>query len=93
MKTAVSAYSFEGYIREGKMTQLSCVAKAAEMGFAAIEFTDMKAQSLDEQKRLAESIRKEAERVGIEVIAYTIGGCLYKESREEELAEIARLKN
>ena len=93
MKTAVSAYSFEGYIREGKMTQLSCVAKAAEMGFGAIEFTDMKAEGLDEQKKLAESIRKEAERVGIEVIAYTIGGCLYKESREAELAEIARLKD
>ena len=93
MKTAVSAYSYEGYIREGKMTQLSCVAKAAEMGFSAIEFTDMKAPTLDEQKKLAESIRKEAERVGIEVIAYTIGGCLYKGSREEDLAEIERLKN
>ena len=93
MKTAVSAYSFEGYIREGKLTQLDCVAVAAEMGFSAIEFTDMKAPTLDEQKKLAESIRLEAERVGIAVAAYTIGGCLFKETREEELLEIERLKN
>lgn len=93
MKLAVSAYSFEGYVREGKLTQLTCVAKAAEMGFSAIEFTDLKADGLDAQKRLAEEIRKEAERVGIAVAAYTIGGCLFKDSREEEAAEVARLRD
>ena len=93
MKTSISAYSYEGYIREGKLTQLTCVEKAAEMGFSAIEFIDMKADTLDGQKRLAESIRREAERVGIEIAAYTIGGCLWKETREEELAEVERLKN
>ena len=91
MKIAVSAYSYESYVREGKLTQLSCVAKAAEMGFSAIEFTDMKGEGLDEQKRLAEAIRKEAERYGIEVIAYAIRGELFKGSPEKDAAEVKRL--
>ena len=48
MKTSVSSYSFSQYIREGKLTQLDCVAKAKEMGFDGIEFTDLNGANLEE---------------------------------------------
>jgi sugar phosphate isomerase/epimerase len=92
MKTSVSSYSFSQYIREGKLTQLDCVAKAKEMGFDGIEFTDLNGANLEEQKAYAAEIKAEADRVGIEIVSYTIGGCLYKETREEMDAEVARLK-
>lgn len=92
MKTSVSSYSFRQYIRAGKLTQLECVSKAKEMGFDGIEFTDLAAEGLEAQKELAKQIRAEAERVGIEIVAYTIGAKLYRETEEECEAEIERLK-
>ncbi len=92
MKIGVSSYSYAGYIRAGKMTQFDCVAKAHEMGFDGIEFTDLAADTLDEQLALAEKIKKEAERVGIEIVAYTIAANLYHDTEEECDAEVERLK-
>ena len=39
MKLSVSSYSFNQYIKAGKLTQLECVAKAKELGF---EVTSLK---------------------------------------------------
>ena len=74
------------------MTQLDCVAKAKEMGFDGIEFTDLKGDGIEEQIALAKEIASEAERVGIKVIAYTIGANLYHDKKEDSEAEIERLK-
>ena len=41
MKISVSSYSYQQYIRAGKMTQLDCVARAKDLGFDAIEFIDL----------------------------------------------------
>lgn len=83
MKISVSSYSFAQYIWQGKMTQLDCVAKAKEMGFDAIEFIDIDgAPDLALQKENAKKIRAEADRVGIEINAYTIGACLYQPTEE-----------
>ena len=92
MKISVSSYSFSQYIRAGKLTQLECVAKAKEMGFDAIEFTDIAGESLDEQKAMAKKIKDEADRVGIDINAYTIGANLYHESEEDSEKEVERLK-
>ena len=92
MKISVSSYSFSQYIRAGKLTQLECVAKAKEMGFDAIEFTDIAGESLDEQKAMAKKIKEEADRVGIDINAYTIGANLYHESKEDSEKEVERLK-
>lgn len=93
MKISVSSYSFKQYICQGKMTQFDCVAKAKELGFDAIEFIDLDgAPDLALQKENARKIRAEAERLGIEINAYTIGGCLFKETQEEMDAEVERLK-
>ena len=92
MKVSVSSYSFSQQIWAGKMTQLDCVAKAKEMGFDAIEFTDIVGETLDQQKEYAKKIREEADRVGIEINAYTIGANLFQPTPEAQAAEVERLK-
>ena len=73
------------------MTAFECVAKAKEMGFDGIEFTDLPGETLEDQKKLAAEIRDEAARVGIEINAYTIGANLYRDTDEESDAEVSRL--
>lgn len=92
MKISVSSYSFDQYISKGQMTQLDCVAKAKELGFDAIEFVDLAGANVEEQKEYAKKIKEEADRVGIEINAYIIGGHLYQETQEASDAEVARLK-
>lgn len=93
MKISVSSYSFQQYIRKGLMTQLDCVAKAKEMGFDAIEFIDIDGKGdLELQKENARKLRAEADRVGITINAYTIGACLYQDTRAAMDAEVERLK-
>ena len=74
------------------MSQSDCVKKAKEMGFDAIEFTDLKGDTLEEQKEYAALIRREADACGIDINAYTIGACLYQDTEEEMQAEVERLK-
>lgn len=92
MKVSVSSYSFSQYIGDGKMKQIDCAAKAKEMGFDAVEFTPIDGGDFELQKENARKIREEAERVGIEINAYTIGANLYSDSAEEMEKEVERLK-
>ena len=41
MRVSVSSYSFGQQVWAGKMTQLDIVSKVKEMGFDAVEFTDI----------------------------------------------------
>lgn len=91
MKLSVSSYSFNQYIKAGKLTQLECVAKAKELGFEAIEFTDIIAPDLEGQKRIAAEIRAEADRLGMVINAYTIGANLYYDNEEDSEREVKRL--
>ena len=77
------------------MTQLDVVKKAYEMGISGIDFIDLQpnaAPTLEDQLAYAKEIRKEAEKYGIEIVAYTIGANLYKGSEEEDAKEVERLK-
>ena len=94
MKFSVSSYSYQQYINQGKMTQLDVVQKAAEMGFSGIDFTDLAPvpnATLKDQFAYAKQIRLAAEEAGIQVVAYTIGANLYKDSRSADAAEVERL--
>lgn len=92
MKVSVSSYSFAQYIREGKMTQLDTVAKAKELGFDAIEFTDIDGKGNYElQLENARKLRAEADRLGMKINAYTIGANLFNETEEQNEAEVERL--
>ena len=56
MKISVSSYSFQQYISLGKMTQFDTVAKAHELGFSGIEFTELQCDSQEERIALAEKM-------------------------------------
>ena len=92
MRVSVSSYSFSQQVWAGKMTQLDIVAKVKEMGFDAVEFTDIDGSDLAQQKENARKIRQEADRVGMEISNYTIGANLYQPTAEEVDAEVERLK-
>ncbi len=93
MKYGVSSYSFYQYIKQGKMTQLDCIAKAKEMGFDAIEFIDIDGKGdYALQVENAKKLRAEADRLDMKIIAYTIGACLYNDSEEKNRKEVERLK-
>ncbi len=87
MKIGISSYSFQQYISAGKMTQFDCVAKAKEIGFDAIEFTDLCPPEGTSQEKFAHALKEEADRVGIEIFNYAVGSNLVYES-EEEFKEI-----
>lgn len=98
MKVAVSSYSFWQYVKEGKMTILDTVTKAAELGFEAIEFIrvvpfdiDIDTVTQEEKIAYAKEIRAKAEECGIEIIAYTVGANLYWGNDVEDAAEVKRL--
>ena len=91
MKIAVSAYSFSRDISAGKITLAACIGKAKEMGFSGIEFIDLPG-NLEERKALAQELRKEADRLGMKIVAYTVGANLYTGSEATDAAEVARIK-
>ena len=96
MKTGVSSYSFTKRIYSGDMTQFDTVKAAKELGFSSIEFIDLFRKPnvwlpSEEQMILAKEIREEADRLEMEISAYTIGANLYQETDEASEKEVARL--
>ena len=92
MKISVSSYSFMQYIREGKLDQHSAIEAAHALGFEAIEFTDLTPPEGVSVEDFAISLRKEAERLGMSINAYTVGACLFWPTEEEQAAEVERLR-
>lgn len=92
MKIGVSSYSYSQYISKGKLDNLSVIAKAAEMGFEAIEYTMLRGDDAGSRKALAEQIKAEAARCGIELSAYVVGSTMLWDTAEEQQAEVERLK-
>ena len=60
MRISVSSYSFNQYIQAGKLTQLSAIAAAKEIGLDAIEFTDLMPPEGVTEAEYAKEIRAEA---------------------------------
>lgn len=80
MKIGVSSYSFQRLIGAGSETQLSVIRRAAELGFDAIEFTDLQPHDGSSEADYAAQLHDEAARCGIEISAYAVwadllGGC------------------
>ncbi|MBQ7822263.1 MAG: sugar phosphate isomerase/epimerase [Clostridia bacterium] len=91
MKISVSSYSFSQYIRAGKMTQLDCVKKAHELGITGIDYIDIDGATQQDRLDNAKLIRAEAEKYGIEIVAYTIGANLFTGNAESDDAEMKKL--
>ena len=96
MKIAVSSYSYNQYISKGEMTQLDALRKAAEQGFDAIEFTELRPENRKdatkaEKLEYAKLLRAEAEKLGIEIAAYLVGATLYNGNKAADKAEVKKL--
>lgn len=98
MIPAVSSYCFYPYISEGKMTEADTPKAAHELGFEDLEVFKIngnvysKGEEFSQRCETARKIKKEADKYGIKIIAYTTCGTLYKETEEEFVAEIEMLK-
>ena len=91
MKISASTYSFMGAIRDGRMTQFDCIAKAKELGLDGIEYTDLQVPDGVTEEDFAKRLREESEKLGIPIVSHTIGADLLTGSNGDLDAEVARL--
>ncbi|MGI6248448.1 MAG: sugar phosphate isomerase/epimerase family protein [Acutalibacteraceae bacterium] len=89
MKTCISSYSFNRLLQSGEYTQLSLVKLVKEMGFDAIEFTDLIVPENMRKADYATQIREECDKFCLPVANYTVGAELLGCSDFDE--EIARI--
>lgn len=92
MKFAVTSYSFQKLLNEGEYTHLSLIEKVKEMGFDAIEYTDLIVPEGKTELEYAKEIRAEAERVGLEISSYTVGADMLNGCDGNFEEEIERIK-
>lgn len=90
MKTCVSSYSFSQVTSKGEYNQLTIMQLAKDMGFDAIEFTDLNAPEGKTELEFAAELKAESDRLGLPIAAYTIGADLLNAENLDD--EIARLK-
>ena len=91
MKISVSSYSFSQLLNSGERTQLTLVELAKQMGFDAIEFTDLCPPEGITEEEYAKQIKAESERVGLPVSSYTVGAdFINAQDIEDEIARICR---
>ena len=92
MRIGVSSYSFHAMVRSGKLTQLSMIQTAAELGFDEIEFTDLQVPAGETPESFAKQLRDECERCGIAMGNYTVTADLLNGSNGDLQAEVERLR-
>ncbi len=92
MKTSVSSYSFSHLMRTTGETQFSVIEKAKNLGFDAIEFTDLTPPEGESALSFAVWLKGEAARVGIEISCYSVGADLLSGSDGDLTAEVAKIK-
>jgi len=91
MKYSVSSYSFSQYLKRGELSTLSCIDKAKEMGFDAIEFTDGFCSEAQDPKAFAQTLADRAKEVGIEISNFAVGADFLTGSEGDIEKEIAKL--
>ena len=88
MKYSVTVYSFTQYIKAGKMTFFETIAKAKEMGFDGIEFTNAPFDQAEDPIAAAKELRAEADRVGIPVCNLAVGADLLQPDGVEKVCKM-----
>lgn len=91
MKYSVSSYSFSQYLKDGRLTAFSCIQKAKELGFDAVEFVELSAPEGKTLSEYATELAQEAARVGIEISNYAVGADFISGSGGDIEKEIARV--
>ena len=98
MRIALSTYSMDRRMGEGTLNQLTCIAKAKELGFDAIEFVEIFPHDGSTPEDYAKKLREECERVGMPVSSLMVGADFLRcadlpaeIARVQHLAEIAAI--
>ncbi len=92
MKFTVSSYSFQKLLNSGEYTHFSLIEKVKEMGFDAIEYTDLIVPENKTELEFAKELKAEAERVGLEISSYTVGADMLNGCDGDLQKEIDRIK-
>lgn len=88
MKISVSSYSFLKYYKATNCTYFDLCDKAKEMGFAGIEFFDLKGEDL---LNTAREIRRYCEAIGLPIVAYAVPANFMAEDIESEVQRVCAL--
>ncbi len=88
MKFAVSSYSFQKLLNNGTYTQREIIGVAKEMGFDGIEYIDLRPENGMTDLEYAKVLKAEAEKQGIEIVAYTIGADFLKNDLDSEVERL-----
>ena len=91
MKIGVSSYSFSRLVRAGALAQIDVIQQAKAIGFDVIEFSAITVPDDTTLLDFAARLRDEAERVGMEIVNYTIGADFLAGSGGDLQAEIERV--
>lgn len=92
MKISVSSYSFSQCFGDKRLTQFSCIAKAKEMGFDAIEFCEIIPHDGSTREEYAVKLGEEAKRLSLPVSNYTFGADFINGSNGDTQKEVDRVK-
>lgn len=92
MKYSVSVYSFMQALGDGRLTPFSCIEKAKELGFDAIEYVDFVFSKEEAPEEYAARLAEEAARVGLEISNYAVGADFINGSGGDLSAEVKRLQ-
>ena len=85
MKTCVSSYSFSKYMKDTGADLFAVADKAKELGFDAIEFTELPG---DDKLALARRLREHCERIGLPIAAHSLGADFINRDTEEEIKRV-----
>jgi len=87
MKIGVSSYSFRKHILATKCSYIDICNIAKEMGYEGIEFVDLDNKEFavtNDPMACAKEIREHCEKIGLEIIAYTVGANILADDFEKE---------
>lgn len=89
MKIGVSTYSFEKYVVQNKCDYFKLCDLAKELGFEGIEFIHLDWQELsDNPMQTAGELREYCKKIGLEIIAYTVGANFLADDVQAEMQKL-----
>ena len=86
MKIGVSSYSFSKYIKEKQCSYNEVCDIAKELGFDGIEFVGLVNEKwglVGDPIEMAKGIKEHCEKIGLEIVAYTVGANLVGDNADE----------
>ena len=91
MKFGVSSYSFSKYIMQTKCDYFKICDIAKEIGYDGIEFINLDNKNwgiTDDPIKTAGEIKEYCAKIGLDIIAYTVGANFMAENIDEEIARV-----